>query len=61
MVVVNGKCLWHGQKAADGSIIDYVTGTGKEGPVKGLVAKWTYTRPTGMPGYYDVEGYIVEK
>ena len=47
--------------AADGSIVDYVVGTGTEGAVKGLVAKWTYTRPAGMPGFYNVEGYIIEK
>ena len=52
---------WHGEMAPDGSIVDYVVGTGTEGAVKGLVAKWTYTRPAGMPGFYNVEGYIIEK
>jgi len=55
------EMTWHGRKAADGSIVDYVVGTGKEGAVKGLVAKWTYTRPVGMPGFYNVKGYIVER
>ncbi len=49
---------WHGSMAADGSIIDYVVGTGKEGAVKGLVAKWTYIRLPGQAGFYSVEGVI---
>ena len=51
---------WHGWMESDGSIVDYIVGTGKEGAVKGLVAKWIYKRPAGMPGFYNVEGIIIE-
>ncbi len=52
---------WHGWKAADGSIVDYIVGTGKEGAVKGLVAKWTYIHEPGQSGFYSVEGFINEQ
>lgn len=55
---------WKGTMDIDGNIVDYVTGTGKEGDVKGMVGKWIYTSVkdiTQPPGfYYYVEGYILE-
>jgi len=59
------KMRWHGTMSPDGSIVDYVVGRGKEGPVKGLRCKSTYISvpdPNEPPGfYYTLNGYIIEK
>jgi len=47
---------WHGYLNADGLIAEAV-GQGKEGAVKGLVAKWTYTFDFSN-FRYDIVGYI---
>jgi hypothetical protein len=51
---------WHGYVSAEG-VIGYAVGTGKEGDVKGLVAKWTYTMIFANGIYYESEGEIFEK
>lgn len=55
------EMTWHGRVSPEGRIVDYVTGTGKEGAVKGLIAKWTYIREPGQAGFYSVQGIINNK
>jgi len=53
------EMTWSGEKSSDGGAIAYVLGTGKEGAVKGLDAKWTYIRKPGESGFYRTEGFII--
>ena len=55
------EMTWHGYISVtpDGNILAYcdVVGHGKEGVVKGLTAKWTYTLDMSMGFYYSFAGY----
>jgi len=50
---------WFGRKSSDGGAIAHVLGTGKEGAVKELIAKWTFIRKPGESKYYRTEGMII--
>ena len=53
---------WHGGLTPDGVLVAEVIGTGKEGDVKGLVAKWTYTfHDDGTDIWYTTKGYVQSK
>ena len=43
------------------TIVAEVAGTGKEGEVKDLVAKWTYTFDSDIGYFYNSKGFIQEK
>ena len=43
------------------SIVAEAVGIGKEGEVKDLVAKWTYTFDSDVGFYYSTEGFIQKK
>jgi hypothetical protein len=57
---------WHGWVTPTGNethpftIVAEAVGTGKEGEVKGLVAKWTYTMDLENGFFYASEGFIIE-
>ena len=53
------EMTWSGEKSSDGGAIAHVLGTGKEGAVKGLDAKWTYIRKPGEGRFYRTEGIII--
>lgn len=59
---------WHGWQTPTPSgfkIVCDAVGTGKEGEVKGLVAKWIYTMEFDVDDpatfFYATDGYIFEK
>ena len=55
------KLSWHGyQTPTPGGfiIVAEANGTGKEGIVKGMVGKWTYTMNIEEGFFYATEGYI---
>ncbi len=63
LIVDNNECAgkweisWHGVISKEGVVADAV-GTGKEGDVKGMVAKWTYTMDFSVGRFYTTSGYI---